>query len=236
MNGYFKVPRGWMDNPVFKEQQFNEREAYLWLMESAVFKAQKVRINDFVLYLERGQCSFSLSFLAKKWGWSIGLVRGFLKKCEQHEIFNISTNKGITVITISNYSEIQDYENYTNTAYNKSPTKDEQTPDTKKKEGGIKDKKREKVFPFILEDLKGGEPHNQEFAKVMQMLHQDIGSVDFTNWLKDIAVSAYSSEEKFVELKIENNYMRNSVQAKYLHKIEYYWKIVNPNIENIFLR
>lgn len=42
MVGWYKMQRGWMDSPVFGKAVYSEREAWIWLIENAVFSETTV--------------------------------------------------------------------------------------------------------------------------------------------------------------------------------------------------
>lgn len=239
-----------MEDSAFKKQAFTEREAYLWMLENAVFKDQKTRVGDYVLDLKRGQLSFSIRFLAEKWGWSTGAARGFFTRLQKHQIINTASNKGITVITICNYDEIQDYDSYINTASNKELTNDEQKPNTKKNKGITKDKKRKGDFPNSASSFleKESEPKNKnnlesscanatnsEFASVMKKLKGEIGSDAFFNWFGDIEFDSFNEKYNFINLKVKNEFIRGYIESNYLITLENIWKATNPKVKYVTL-
>ncbi len=54
-SGYYVMARGWMQHPVFRAEPYTEREAWLWLIEAASWKARRYRLGDAVFDLDRGQ-------------------------------------------------------------------------------------------------------------------------------------------------------------------------------------
>ena len=75
--GYFVVPRGWRGDPVFQDQPFSEREAWLWLLENAAWKDQCRRLKQFTVPENRGQVAASSRYLADAWKWPEPRVRRF---------------------------------------------------------------------------------------------------------------------------------------------------------------
>ena len=74
----FQVERGWREHDLFVGEPYSRGEAWLWLIESACWKATKAKIKGQVVALQRGQLSFSIRFLAEKWGWDKMKVQRFL--------------------------------------------------------------------------------------------------------------------------------------------------------------
>jgi hypothetical protein len=117
--GFFAVDRGVWDHPLFVRERFSEREAWLWLISSAAWEPTTVRIGRSKFDLKRGQCAFSLRFLAEKWMWSEPKVRRFLKRLSTDArsdaqpdaptdaaVLVLATREA-TQITICNYDDYQ---------------------------------------------------------------------------------------------------------------------------------
>lgn len=101
--GVFAVDRGIFDHPIFAPEPFTEREAWLWLVGSAAWKAMRVRVGRHVVDLERGECAFALRFLATRWKWSEPRVRRFLNRLKNDAMVLVSPTREATHITICNY-------------------------------------------------------------------------------------------------------------------------------------
>lgn len=78
--GVFAVHRRLFEHPLFKNEPFTEREAWIWMISEAAWKSTKVRVNRTVFIVERGQFVHALRFLAKRWQWSEARVRRFLER------------------------------------------------------------------------------------------------------------------------------------------------------------
>lgn len=109
MTGYIRLYRGWRDSDVFCDDVFSEREAWLWLLEKAVWKpcirrnAKGQRID-----LERGQFHTSLRNLESVWGWGKNKVARFLERLTEHEMIGTVAGQSGCIITILNYEKYQD--------------------------------------------------------------------------------------------------------------------------------
>lgn len=105
--GVFAVDRGWFDHPTFKPEPFTEREAWIWLIAEAAFRAHRRRVGSVTVTLTRGQLAHSLRFMADKWRWKEPRVRRFLARLKEDAMIDAASDAGVTVITICNYSKYQ---------------------------------------------------------------------------------------------------------------------------------
>jgi hypothetical protein len=105
--GVFGVDRGLFDHHAFKRQTFTQREAWLWIISEAAFRSHRRRIGSVVVDLLPGQAAASLRFMAEKWGWTEPTVRRFLKHLHNLQMIAVTTDAGVTVITIVNYTKYQ---------------------------------------------------------------------------------------------------------------------------------
>jgi hypothetical protein len=102
--GYFVVPRGWRDDPVFQDQPFSEPEAWLWLLEHAAWKDQSRRLKQFQVHEHRGELAVSSRFLAAAWNWKEPRVRRFRDRLAKAGKISVAeTAGGVTVIAIIDY-------------------------------------------------------------------------------------------------------------------------------------
>jgi hypothetical protein len=98
---------------MFAKEPFTEREAWIWMISSAAWKEQTVRVGRHIVQLERGQLCYSTRFLADAFGWHHSRLRRFLQRLEVRS--SISKKIGTvsdtapSVITITNYDEYQDW-------------------------------------------------------------------------------------------------------------------------------
>lgn len=105
--GFFAVDRGVWDHPIFADEPFSEREAFLWLVGEAAFKPRRARVGSVVFELDRGQLAASLRFMAAKWHWSEARVRRYLARLKKDEMIDAKTDAGATQLTICNYDRYQ---------------------------------------------------------------------------------------------------------------------------------
>jgi hypothetical protein len=62
-HGVFAVHRGVFNHPFFAREPFTEREAWMWLIAAAAWKATQVRVGRNIIALKRSQLAFSTRFL-----------------------------------------------------------------------------------------------------------------------------------------------------------------------------
>jgi hypothetical protein len=123
--GFIALARGIIDHPLvgFKKP-YCYANAWQWLLFEAEWKPRTIAVSSrngalTSLTLERGQLSFSLSFMAEAWGWTVKRVRTFLKLLTDNGMIEghakgtqTTTQKGTqqSVITICNYESYQNRE------------------------------------------------------------------------------------------------------------------------------
>jgi hypothetical protein len=112
VTGHINVARSIFDHAMFDDQPMTRREAWLWLIANAAWRPMQVLVRNGraseLQNLERGQLSFSRSFLKAKWQWtSEKKVRTFLERLEREHMIDLQTGQLQTVITICNYDVFQ---------------------------------------------------------------------------------------------------------------------------------
>lgn len=111
MTGYYLMHRGWMDNPVFGKgshrEAFDQRSAWVWLIEHAQYEPAQVRISGKMVELQRGQLSHSYRYLGRAWGWPEVTARRFCATLASVNMISCATDAGQVVITVSNYDKYQ---------------------------------------------------------------------------------------------------------------------------------
>jgi hypothetical protein len=142
--GVFAVDRGIWEHPVFARERFTEREAFLWLISEAAWKARRVKAGSSIIDLERGQLSHSLRFLARKWGWLEPRVRRFFARLKNDSMIDARADAGQTLITICNY------DTYQRVSLPSDAPRDARATRERRKEEDIKALKEEKAPPAGL--------------------------------------------------------------------------------------
>jgi hypothetical protein len=111
--GHINVARSIFDHPMFDDgKPLSQREAWLWLISNAAWRPMQIMVRNGraseMLNLDRGQLSFSRSFLRKAWRWtSEKRVRTFLDRLEREHMVDLLAGQLQTVISICNYGVFQ---------------------------------------------------------------------------------------------------------------------------------
>lgn len=107
MNGYIKLYRQLMDNPLWLDKPFAKGQAWIDLLMLANWKDSKRVIDNGEKVLHEGEIVVSQKWLADRWGWSRKKVSCFLTFLERSANIRIlGTSKG-TVLHIENYTKYQ---------------------------------------------------------------------------------------------------------------------------------
>jgi hypothetical protein len=154
--GHINVSRSIFDHPMFDDQPMTRREAWLWLIANAAWRPMQVQVRNGrateLLSLDRGQLSFSRSFLKIKWKWtSDKTVRTFLHRLERELMIDLQTGQLQTVITICNYNVFQNGKNILGPA--NGPAKGQQRAVNGPEEENIISIKRKNALPST--DIEG---------------------------------------------------------------------------------
>lgn len=104
-DGWFKVHRGWMDNPVFKDD--SERLCWLWLIEKAAWHPTSHDVKGQRCDVPRGSCFVTLRSLSVRFGWSVNRTRRFLLTLEKENMIRYKTDTGKVQVSICNYEKYQ---------------------------------------------------------------------------------------------------------------------------------
>jgi len=169
MSGVFAVSRDVFDHPIFAQQPFTEREAWIWLVAEAAWKPITARVGKAVVSLQRGQLAHSVRFMADKWQWSKSRVDRFLARLKNEAMIGTDTGQGINIITVCNYDEYQkvslpkkvDSGTVVGTAAGQQRDREESTENTEEKK----------------ESLRGASPEAALFAFGREVLGKSAGGL-----------------------------------------------------------
>lgn len=107
MEGWVRVWRKILDNPIWEDKPFSKGQAWIDLILLANHKDNQLLLGNTVVTIQRGQLHTSELNLSKRWGWSRKKTRAFLSLLDNQKM---ATSKGTTkgtTITIGNYSDYQ---------------------------------------------------------------------------------------------------------------------------------
>ena len=117
--GVFGVARSIWDHPLFKGAKFTDREAWLWLLSMARYKAGHYATYVGDIHLDRGELCHSEAFMTEAWGWHKSHVHRFLCRLEKEDMLDRTaqtkagmSNRGgnrtaFQVLKIRNYNDYQ---------------------------------------------------------------------------------------------------------------------------------
>lgn len=102
--GVFAVARSVWGHDAFAEEPYSEREAWIWLVGSAAWKACRTRAGE----LDRGEFTFSLRFLMEKWKWkNKDRVHRFMKRLQKRDMIRDTSRNGYLIYSINKYNDFQ---------------------------------------------------------------------------------------------------------------------------------
>src|SRR5690348_18255510 len=101
--GWYRMHRGWQDDPLFAGEPFSRRDAFEWLIANAAWEPHSRWFKGHLVSLERGQLATSEAELSSAWKWPRQRVRTFLKHLEIDEKSTRETANGLTKLSICNY-------------------------------------------------------------------------------------------------------------------------------------
>lgn len=105
---YYRMHRGWMDNPVLAtDDPYTKREAWEWMISSARFEDGVEWVSGGYVAVERSQLCKAFRYMAKAWKWEESRVRRFCKSLEKAKMIECGTAAGQSLITICNYDLYQ---------------------------------------------------------------------------------------------------------------------------------
>lgn len=139
MSGTANIARDLWDDPTFKDGEMTQREAWIWMVCQASWKARVKRFGSQEIRLERGQLIGSSRFLAAAWMWSEPRVRRYLDMLENRRMIARVTDAGVTVITICKYDIYQNKARAADAPVTHQPTHQRRTSDANHNKGEIRE-------------------------------------------------------------------------------------------------
>jgi len=105
--GYVKLYRALAESDLWLAEPFTKGQAWADLILNANFRDRTAYISGQQVPIKRGQLAWSEVTLSKRWGWSRGKVRRFLKLLKNDEKITQQTVQHTSLITICNYEKFQ---------------------------------------------------------------------------------------------------------------------------------
>ena len=106
--GWVRLYRSIEDNPFYFIEPFTKAQAWIDLFLNANHTNNIISIRGNIIHLKRGQIGWSELTMSKRWKWSKGRTRRFLKLLETEQQIEQQKDRYITtIITILNYGKYQ---------------------------------------------------------------------------------------------------------------------------------
>lgn len=105
--GWISIHRQIADNWLWDKKPFAEGQAWIDLLLLAYHEDVQKPYKGTMKTYHRGDVNVSLSFLAKRWGWTRQRVRRFIKLLESAEMVTTSITTNDTTISLVNYDKFQ---------------------------------------------------------------------------------------------------------------------------------
>ena len=108
MQGYIKLHRQLLDNPLFTSEPFTRGQAWITLLLLTNYKDGYIAVkNGELLKIERGECGYSELALAKIFKWSRGKVKRFINLLESEKMIQQKIRSNRLIIKVLNYENFQ---------------------------------------------------------------------------------------------------------------------------------
>lgn len=107
MEGWIKIHRGIVENPLWSDKPFSKGQAWIDLLLCARFKNEKLMVKGQIIKIPRGSYLTSEEKLCYKWGWSRNKVRAYLKLLADEGMIEKKGTALGTLLTIVKYEVYQ---------------------------------------------------------------------------------------------------------------------------------
>lgn len=179
MTGHVRAQRDRFQHPLFAREKFCRGYAWDWLVAQAAWQDTRIMVKGTVVALRRGQLSYSVRFLAERWGWSKSVVDRFLGQLKNETMIGTDTGTGQLIITICNYDKYQTAPDAGGTASGTPPGtgagQERDRSGTNKKKGIKEEGKEEDSPPTPQGGLVRVDPCISEFEKVWPHYPRKVG-------------------------------------------------------------
>jgi len=105
--GYVKLYRALSESDLWLAEPFTKGQAWVDLILAANFRDRVAYISGQEIPVNRGQLAWSEVTLSKRWKWSRGKVRRFLKLLKNDAKITQQSEQYTSLITICNYEKFQ---------------------------------------------------------------------------------------------------------------------------------
>jgi hypothetical protein len=241
-NGWIKIHRCMMDNPLYHSEPFNRTHAWIDLLLLAnsndnFFYKRGIRVN-----IQRGQIGHDADTLAKRWKWSRGKVERYLTMLESDGMIVRQKSNVTTLISICKYDDYQANDKANSKANDK--TNGQQTvkqTDTNKNDKNYKNEKNEENISFLrfwnLYDKKiDRQACERKWNKIDSELHELI----FAHVADYVASTPQVQYRKNPETYLNNRSWENEIvmeakptEKKYKVETEWAFGLIKDEFESL---
>jgi DNA replication protein DnaD len=107
MEGWLKLHRKIVSDPMWLTEKFNKAQAWIDLLILAGHKENTVKIKGHLIVLKPGQLCYSMKSLAHRWKWHRSTVLNYLNELKSGNKVYIQISRVTTIITIVNWKKYQ---------------------------------------------------------------------------------------------------------------------------------
>ena len=151
MKGYIKLYRKFFSHWLWDEERvYNRPEAFLDLLQLAVFAPTKRVVQAKLISLEVGELVASERFLEVRWKWSRTKVRRFLNVLKSDQMLSQRKDQGETVLILLNYKEFHECRTLEKTSNDTT----EEPEANQRRTGGEPNNKKDKKVKELEEEKK----------------------------------------------------------------------------------
>lgn len=161
MQGWVKIHRQLLDNPMWLAEPFTRAQAWIDLLLIANHKDSFFYVRGNKIDVKRGQVGMSEIELSKRWMWSRGKVRRYLNELEKQQQIVQQKSRVKSLVTLVNYDTFQ------NGRTTDSTTDGQQTvqqTDTNKNDNNIKNDKNDNILSTFARKTKS-KNQDREYTK-----------------------------------------------------------------------
>ena len=230
--GYIKLYRKIESNPFWLSEPFTKAQAWIDLILLANHKNNSFFIRGIKVDLKRGQVARAEEWLEKRWKWSRGKVRRFIKTLEIEQQIEQHTSNKINVLTIVNYNFYQKTEQQMEQQTEQQKENFYKTYrlynniDEEKEINPLLYKNMQKPFVNCIKALGGVERLISQIELYLICVKEGRSKKDFKNWINEPESYAENWEAILKEMKRqkeseENINKEHVIEDSKEEKIEY---------------
>jgi DNA replication protein DnaD len=107
IKGWISLHRSIASNELWLDKPFAKGQAWIDILLECNHKSKSVSVGTKLVLCKRGESVKSLKTWSKRWGWSIGKTRGFLKYLENNEMIRTIKDCKSTHLRVCKYDTYQ---------------------------------------------------------------------------------------------------------------------------------